>query len=87
MLVRLPNPLLGVRQGTCLCRNKELKFSCHERHRFIKNQDMPSYCLYTYTYESDVSDRIEEFNSATYIIRTSLSEDVETSIVQDVAVH
>ena len=49
----------------------------------VKYQDMPLYCLYT----SLMSDRGEEFNSATYIIRTSLSEDVETSIVQDVAVH
>ena len=45
------------------------------------------YALILFVYESDVSDRIEEFNSATYTIRTSLSEDVETSIVQDVAVH
>ena len=48
---------------------------------------LSGYALRLFVHEPDVSDRGEELNSATYIIRTSLSEDVETSIVQDVAVH
>ena len=66
-----------------------MKLSCHGLDRFDVSchYQESGYVLILFVHEPDVSDRGEELNSATYIIRTSLSEDVETSIVQDVAVH
>ena len=67
----------------------ELKLSCHGLDRFDASchYQESGYALRLFVHVPVVSDRGEEFNSATYIIRTSLSEDVETSIVQDVAVN